>query len=154
MFKQTSIVLISFVFLMGCSGIIPELGVSSGQLMPCPSKPNCVSSQATDKQHFLEPINFIGTRQEAQDRVLQIINAMQQTKIITVQEDYIRVAFTSNVFKFVDDVEFYFASTSSKQIIIDFRSASRIGYSDLGANQERIEQIRDVFKVEYPSKKS
>jgi uncharacterized protein (DUF1499 family) len=144
--KQVSIILFSFVFMMGCSGTIPKLGVTSGQLTPCPSKPNCVSSQATDKDHYIPPINFTGTPQDAQNKLLQILNALERTKVIDVQESYIRVEFTSKIFKFVDDVEFSFPPTNIEQIIINVRSASRIGYSDLGANQKRIEQIRTQFK--------
>jgi uncharacterized protein (DUF1499 family) len=143
--KQVLIILLSFVFMTGCSGTIPKLGVMSDQLTPCPSKPNCVSSQATDKDHYIHPINFTGTPQDAQDKLLQILSALERTKVIVVQENYIHVEFTSKIFKFVDDVEFYFPPTNTEQIIINVRSASRIGYSDLGANQQRIEQIRIQF---------
>jgi uncharacterized protein (DUF1499 family) len=104
-----------------------------------------VSSQATDKEHYIPPINFTGAPQDAQNKLLQILNALERTKVIVVQESYIYVEFTSKIFKFVDDVEFYFPSTNTEQIIINVRSASRIGYSDLGANQKRIEQIRVQF---------
>jgi uncharacterized protein (DUF1499 family) len=143
--KQVLIILLSFVFMTGCSGTIPKLGVMSDQLTPCPSKPNCVSSQATDKDHYIHPINFTGTPQDAQDKLLQILSALERTKVIVVQDNYIHVEFTSKIFKFVDDVEFYFPPTNTEQIIINVRSASRIGYSDLGANQQRIEQIRIQF---------
>ena len=145
--KQISIVLLSFIFLTGCSGTMPKLGVNSGQLMPCPKTPNCVSSQATDKKHFIPPIHFIGASQDAQDRLLQILKAWKRTKITVVQENYIRVEFTSKIFRFIDDVEFYFRSTKTGKIIIHFRSAARLGHSDLGANRKRIEQIRNKFKV-------
>ena len=49
--------------------------------------------------------------------------------------------FVSEIFGFVDDVEFYF----NKPGIIEFRSASRIGYSDLGVNRNRMESIRNKF---------
>jgi uncharacterized protein (DUF1499 family) len=143
--KQTSIILFSFIFLTGCSGTAPKLGLMGDQLTPCPSKPNCVSSQAADKEHYIPPISFTGTPQDAHDKLLQIVNALEQTKVTVVQENYIRVEFTSKIFKFVDDVEFYFPPTNTEQIIINVRSASRIGYSDLGANQKRIEQIRIQF---------
>ncbi|MFB1034260.1 MAG: DUF1499 domain-containing protein [Sinobacterium sp.] len=144
--KQVLIVLVSLHFLMGCSATPPKLGIMDRQLIPCPNKPNCVSSQATDKKHYIQPIHFTGTPQDAKNRLLQILNTLEQTKIIVVQENYIRVEFTSKIFQFIDDVEFYFPATNTEHIIIHFRSASRIGYSDLGANQKRIEQIRDTFK--------
>ena len=42
---------------------------------------------------------------------------------------------------FVDDVEFLFP----KEKIIHVRSASRIGYSDFGANRRRVEHLRELF---------
>jgi uncharacterized protein (DUF1499 family) len=143
--KHISIPLLSFVFLMGCSGTIPKLGVNSGQLMPCPDKPNCVSTQAIEKTHFIQPIHFSGTPQKAQDRLLQALKAMERTNIVVIQENYIRVEFTSNVLRFVDDAEFSFLSVANGKIVIDLRSASRIGHSDFGVNRERIEQIRNTF---------
>jgi uncharacterized protein (DUF1499 family) len=145
--KQISIVLLSFIFLIGCSGSMPKLGINNGQLMPCPKTPNCVNSQATDEKHFIEPIHFIGTHQAAQDRLLKILTAWKRTKITVVQENYIRVEFTSKMLRFVDDVEFYFPSTRAEKKIIPTRSALRVGHSDLGANRKRIEQIRNKFKA-------
>jgi uncharacterized protein (DUF1499 family) len=145
--KQILIVLLSFIFLMGCSGTMPKLGIHNGQFMPCPDKPNCVNSQATNKEHFIQPLQFIGTSQDAQKRLLQILKSLDRTKIIVTQDNYIQVEFTSKFFRFTDDVEFYFPATKTEQITIYFRSASRIGHSDLGANRKRIEQIRNKFKV-------
>ncbi len=128
---------------------MPQLGINNGQLMPCPKTPNCVNSQVTDGKHFIQPIHFIGTQQEAQDRLLKILKAWKRTKITTVQGNYIRAEFTSKIFRFVDDVEFYFPATKTEKITIHIRSASRVGYSDLGANRKRIEQIRSKFKAYY-----
>ena len=57
------------------------------------------------------------------------------------QDNFIYVEFVSEIFGFVDDVEFYF----NKPGVIEFRSASRIGYSDLGVNRNRMESIRSKF---------
>ena len=148
MHKQIVIIILCLTFLTGCAGTMPKLGINNGLLTPCPNKPNCVSSQASDKQHSIEPIQFTGTPQDTQDRLLQILRGLKRTEIILVQEDYIRAEFTSAIFRFVDDVEFYFPATNTATIIVHFRSASRIGHSDLGANRKRIELIRDKFKVD------
>ena len=145
--KQISIVLLSFVFLTGCSGSMPQLGINNGQLIPCPETPNCVNSQAKGEKHFIQPIHFIGTRQEAHDRLMEILKVWKRTKITVVQQNYIRVEFTSRIFRFVDDVEFYFPSIDAEKTIIHIRSASRVGHSDLGTNRKRIEQIRNKFKA-------
>jgi len=53
------------------------------------------------------------------------------------------VEFRSNVFRFVDDVEFLF---DREKKLIHVRSASRVGYSDLGVNRKRVEKIRSLFQ--------
>ena len=144
--RQIPIVLLTLIIVMGCSGSIPDLGINNGQLNPCPETPNCVNSQASTEKHFIQPIHFTGTQQEAQALLLQILKSEKRTKIVTVQENYIRSEFTSAIFRFVDDVEFYFPAKQAEATIIHIRSASRVGYSDLGANRKRIEQIRSKFK--------
>jgi uncharacterized protein (DUF1499 family) len=48
---------------------------------------------------------------------------------------------------FVDDVEFV---VNPAQRLIDVRSASRLGHSDLGVNRKRIEAVRQAFAAETP----
>ncbi len=126
---------------------MPKLGIENGQLMECPTTPNCVHSQAIDKEHFIEPIHITGTPLEAKKHILNILKELKSSKIKIVEDNYLRAEFTSSVFRFVDDVEFYFPDTGSEQGIIHVRSASRIGHSDLGVNRKRIEQIRTEFKA-------
>jgi uncharacterized protein (DUF1499 family) len=54
-------------------------------------------------------------------------------------ERQIHAISKSRIFRFVDDVEFYFPANEP---VIHLRSASRIGESDLGVNRRRVEQIR------------
>ncbi len=143
--KQALVVIVNLILLTGCSGTMPNLGINNSKLMPCPKTPNCVSSQAHDEKHFIEPIIYAGTQQEAHDYLLQVIESEKRTKILTDQENYIRAEFTSALFRFVDDVEFYFPKEKADKNVIHVRSASRVGSSDLGANRKRIERIRSKF---------
>jgi uncharacterized protein (DUF1499 family) len=135
-----------FLFIMmilGCSACRPlNLGIIDGKLSPCPDSPNCVSSQSSDKRHFIEPVRYEGTEQMAMERLTGVIMGMKRCRIITMEDHYIHAEFTSAFFRFVDDVEFYF-DTEAK--IIHMRSASRIGYSDFGVNRERLEKLRSLF---------
>ena len=143
--KINPVVLVSMIMLTGCSVTKPDLGVDNGDLMPCPKTPNCVNSQAEDEEHYIKPIHFTGTKQEAKGLLLQILESEKQAKILIAKENYIRVEFTSTLFRFVDDVEFYFPKSQAGETVIHIRSASRVGYSDLGANRKRIERIRSKF---------
>lgn len=143
--KQTSLALILFIMLTGCSGTRPELGINDGQLKPCPKTPNCVNSQARDQKHSIQPLNYTDTQQEAQDRLLQILTSEKRARILITQQDYIRAHFTSALFRFIDDVEFYFPESRDGEKIIHVRSAARLGHSDFGTNRKRIEKIRKAF---------
>jgi uncharacterized protein (DUF1499 family) len=131
------------VILNGCGK--PSIGVKDGRLMPCPGSPNCVSSYETHASHYTEPLNYSGSLANARKEVLSILHAMPDAKVVVSQDDYIHAEFRSKIFRFVDDVEFYFAEASP---IIHVRSASRLGYSDLGVNRERMEKIRKLFNEE------
>ena len=130
--------IIFLIFLMNCSGARPSL---IGQFSVCPNKPNCVSSKSTISIHKIDPIIYKGTSQDAQEKILGIIKSMPRTKISVNKNNFIHVEFTSKIFGFVDDVEFYFDELGT----IHFRSASRIGHSDMGVNRERMEEIRHIF---------
>jgi uncharacterized protein (DUF1499 family) len=57
-------------------------------------------------------------------------------------ENYWHFEVTSLIFRFVDDVEFLIDRQKKR---IDFRSASRVGHSDLGVNRRRMNAIsRDL----------
>jgi uncharacterized protein (DUF1499 family) len=144
--KKFSIGLLSLIVLTGCSGTRPELGIKNGRLMPCPESPNCVNSQAVDETHYIEAIQFMGTQKEAQNRLIKILESEKRTKLVEIRDDYIWAEFTSALFGFTDDVEFYFPEKQRGKIRIHIRSASRIGYSDLGVNQKRVEQLRNMLE--------
>ena len=67
---------------------------------------------------------------------------MPRTKIITAEGKYLYAEFTSAIMGYVDDVEFF---ANPDKGIIEVRSASRLGESDLGVNRQRIEAIRANF---------
>ena len=116
---------------------------AANTLTPCPKTPNCVSSLAEDKQHFIEPIAYQGKTAVTQRELLEILNSFKRVRVVRLEEDYIHAEFTSSVFRFVDDVEFAFDDVNK---IIQVKSASRTGYSDLGVNRRRIEKIRELFE--------
>ena len=136
------------VLFVGCAGSRPaRLGVTEGKFIPCPDSPNCVSSQSPDQSHAIEPLSYKGTPSEARARLLAVIKSRKRTNIVTEQEHYIHAEFTSAVFRFVDDAEFYVDNT---QKVIHVRSAARLGYYDFAVNRKRMETIRQLFNKVSP----
>ncbi len=116
-----------------------NLGVSNGLLAPCPTSPNCVSSQSKDSKHQIDPLQFNHQPAEALEALKSIIQQLPRTRIVSETDNYLYVEFASALMGFVDDVEFYVDPTEN---VIQVRSASRLGESDLGVNRKRIEAIR------------
>lgn len=112
------------------------------RLRPCPSSPNCVSTQATDDSHAIAPFRYRKSRAEAKESLKAIVQAMSRTRLVEEDESYLHYEFTSLLLRFVDDVEFLFDDETK---IIHFRSASRTGYGDLGVNRKRMEEIRSLI---------
>jgi len=121
-----------------------KLGIQNGKLASCPKSPNCVSTQAPGPKHKISPLHFKESLDEAKAKLIRVIASYPRTKIILNEGNYLHVNFHSLFFRFVDDVEFLI---DEKTKTIDFRSASRVGYSDLGANRRRMEEIRKRFQI-------
>ncbi|MEZ4679220.1 MAG: DUF1499 domain-containing protein [Caldilineaceae bacterium] len=139
----------SFLLLVGttaCRAASPQstFDAITGQFKPCPDSPNCVSTQAdpNDSEHYSAPFSYTGSTAEAQQKLLAVIEQLPRTTLVTVEATYLHVEFRSLIFRFVDDVEFYLDDATKT---IHFRSASRLGYSDLGVNRKRMEEIRTRF---------
>lgn len=118
----------------------PEnLGAVDGRLAECRASPNCVATQSGKPSQRMSPWPFAGSPQAAMERLKQIVKATPRAKIVSASEYYLHAEFASALFRFVDDVEFLIDPDAK---LIHFRSASRVGYSDLGANRRRMEELR------------
>ena len=124
--------------LAACAGERPDnLGVRGGRLTACPHSPNCVSSQATDTAHRIAPLAFTEAPESAFARLKQTLVRRGDSTIVEERPGYLRVEFRTVLF--VDDGEFLL---DGEQRLIHVRSASRLGYSDLGKNRSRLEELR------------
>lgn len=134
------LVIFGGLLMSGCGQ--PEVGLLNGQLRPCPSTPNCVCSDGEPSQPgFIEPLNYSCSPDEA----WQLAKASVKSIGGQIDEDnmgYLHAIFISTIFRFRDDLELRQDTAHSR---IQVRSASRIGYSDLGVNRKRVEKLRREF---------
>jgi uncharacterized protein (DUF1499 family) len=123
----------------GAAGSGQRPPATGDRLKPCPDSPNCVSSLSSDPRHRVAPMAFTGSPAGARERLWGVIRSMPRARIRSHEGPCLQVEFTSAVFRFVDDVEF---CIDEAEKLIHVRSASRVGYWDLGANRRRVEEIR------------
>jgi len=114
-----------------------------GRLRPCPGTPNCLCSEEGSGGDHVEPLACLDDPEAAWHRLQQVVSSMGG-KIERTEGDYVWATFMVPVFGFVDDVEF---RLDRKSGCIHVRSASRLGFSDLGVNRIRIEDIRRKFNL-------
>jgi len=137
--RKTSASFIFFFILMnGCSGTKP---LSIGQLAKSPDKPNCISSKSSNSLRMFPPLKYQGTQLKAKNNLLIALESMPRARVSMNTGEFLHIEFTSKIFRFIDDVEFYFDEPG----VIHFRSASRIGHSDMGVNRDRMEKIERLF---------
>ncbi len=123
-------------------GATTPIGLVEGRLRECPSSPNCVCSQTQSPSQAIEPLGFSGSADEAIKRLKAIVLNLPRTRLVGESQVYLHFECRSAVFRFVDDLEFLL---DAERNVIHCRSASRVGYSDLGVNRKRVEQIRQRF---------
>lgn len=116
-----------------------------GRFQVCPASPNCVSTRATDELHRVEPFAFEGPPEAAFDRLREIVKAEPRTRIVTDEAGYVHAVFITRWLRFRDDVEFQLDADDG---VIHVRSASRVGYGDMGVNRARVESLRAAFAAE------
>jgi uncharacterized protein (DUF1499 family) len=129
--------------LFSCAGKRPtNLGVEASRLAPCPSSPNCVSSDADNSAHSIAPFALAVPSRDGWLAVRESVESLPRTKIISETADYLHAECTSAFFGFVDDLELHLRTAEG---VIAVRSAARLGYSDLGVNRRRIEDLRALL---------
>jgi len=123
-----------------------DLGVNGGKLKPPSATDNSVTSQADLYPGHprrlaaqIAPLALRGDGPATINRIKSVVEAMAGAKIVKTDADYLYAQFTTPLMKFVDDVEFWFDPAAQ---VIQVRSASRLGESDMGLNRKRIEAVR------------
>lgn len=116
--------------------------LAEGKLRPCPGTPNCVCSENPDSQEWVEPIAYESMNHDKAWELLKKIIDDMGAAVLSEENEYLWSTFTVPLFGFVDDVEFRLDKAGK---VIHVRSSSRLGFSDLGVNRNRVDDIRRRF---------
>ena len=120
--------------------IYPFSGFTQGSipLQPCPSSPNCVCTYEKKARKSAPTLPFKGTLDESRAELIKLIATLEGAVLVQENTTYLYFEFHTAIGHFIDDVEFYFDETNK---VIHYRSASREGYGDFGANKRRMKGI-------------
>lgn len=131
----------AILLLYGCSKppMVPE---NSRSLSPCGNLPNCVNSQSGRGLQSSKPVK---ANAEQWAMLKAWISMQKDWQIIIEDESYIQAVVSTPLLKFKDDIQLLYLVESN---LIHVRSSSRLGLSDLGANANRVEKLRDLVTSE------
>lgn len=114
-------------------GPVPaDLGVHNGALSPCSSTAHC--ARAT--WPMADP-------QAALIALVPVLEATARTTVVEQRDGYLHATAASAVFGFVDDLELY---ADTDHGMLQARSVSRLGDSDLGVNAQRLAALQRQLK--------
>jgi uncharacterized protein (DUF1499 family) len=125
-----------FLLLVSMLGTVAM--TAARQDLACPGTPNCVSTEATLESQQMASVPFADAPEAAQARARTALLQEPRTRIVRDEPGVLEAESKSFLFRFVDDV----------RVVIDvdarvfrFRSASRVGRSDLGVNRKRMARV-------------
>jgi uncharacterized protein (DUF1499 family) len=129
------------IVLFGCTSA-PEKPGSDAVLPPCGALPNCVNSHSGKGGAAIAPLHATAEQWQEFKRWL----ATQDNWTINVEEsDFVQAVVTTPMMRFRDDVQLQYNPQTG---VIQVRSSSRLGISDMGANRRRVEGLRAHLAVE------
>ena len=124
-----STLLIPLLMLFHFIGPIPaDLGIHGSELSPCISTAHCA------RQDWLS-----SNPQSDLQTLIAAVKETPRTIIVQEDDDYIHAEASSALFGFADDLELLAVPTTG---IIQSRSISRLGDSDLGVNAARLDRLK------------
>ena len=117
-----------FIVLVFSNLLLPSSSFASHiDLKPCIEVSHCVREE-WEVNNIEKPF----------EEIIFIIENTPRTEIVEIDKDYLHAEATSRWMKYVDDLEVSFLPESN---IILIRSESRVGESDLGVNQKRVDLL-------------
>ena len=119
------------------------------QDLSCPDTPNCVSTEAASDAQRMAAVPFTDGLEAAQARARAALLAEPRTRIVRDEPGLLEAESRSFLFRFVDDVRLVIDADAA---VFRFRSASRVGHSDLGVNRKRMTRISERLTVSAPAR--
>lgn len=85
---------------------------------------------------------FKGTLDESRAELIKLISTLDGAVLVEENATYLHFEFHTAIGHYIDDVQFYFDGDTKT---IHYRSASREGYGDFGANKRRMKKIEQMW---------
>ena len=120
------------------------LGLKNGRLAVCPQDmKNCVCSEYQD-DFYIAPLRSQNSK--ILQNVIAVLSQEDGYELQAQKDDYLHYTYKSSILKFTDDIEFRLEKLQD-EFKLHCRSASRLGYWDLGANKKRVTKLFEKIQA-------
>lgn len=125
--------LASSASLLHLAGPVPsDLGLHEGHLAACTTPAHC----SREDWPVADPRTALAS-------LLPAVLALDGVAVVETSADYLHATVASRLFGFVDDLELHAAAERG---MLEARSVSRLGDSDLGVNARRLQTLRRALE--------
>ena len=122
------------------SNFIVILFIFLGLIFPSASFASDIElSECVEIAHCVREEWEVSSIEKPFKEIKELIEKSPRTIIVELDRDYLHAEVTSKWLKYVDDLEVSFIPESNKLLV---RSESRVGESDLGVNQKRVDKLK------------
>ena len=108
----------------------------------CGNSPNCASSRDPRPDFHFAPLPLQTSPTHALQRARSIASSLPRWHLVSQIDSTLQFQVSSRVFGFVDDITL---EVDPKDNSLHLRSASRVGYSDLGQNRRHLEAFAEQW---------
>lgn len=91
----------------------------------------------------MSPLPYVENRERSIEAIKMVMGQLPRAELVDESEFGLQYVVTSKVFRFKDDVTFLFDDETRQ---VEFRSASRVGYTDFGVNRKRMEDVSERYR--------
>ena len=122
------------------SNFILSFFILLGFILPSPSFASHIElSECVEIAHCVREEWEVSSIEQPFKDIKELIENSPRSVIVEIDGDYLHAEVTSKWMKYVDDLEVSFVPEFSK---LQIRSESRVGESDLGVNQKRVDLLK------------
>lgn len=124
------------VLMLAACASPPKYSAAGSDLPPCGSLPNCVNSDGGEGSQAIDPLR--ATRPQWHG-LKDWIGEQTDWSVVEDQGNFLQFTAVTPTMRFRDDIQLLFKPELE---LIQVRSSSRLGISDMGANRARVERLR------------
>lgn len=136
--KSIIIITIPMLFACGTPTPPPELLATEVFMAPCTVLTECVSSDASNTNHYVEPFKLAMSQSQAWPIIRAVVSSSADAIIVRETPDYIRTEIHGGMFGSFDELELQYRPDEG-HIAVRY-SANK--YSERGASRVKVEEIR------------